>query len=521
MVEKSIATKLPQATNSTDLATRLTVWIPVFLVMIFIGLRIYHITTFGLWGGEAFTMIGSRQDWAGMFTYIIDDIVHPPLIYILLKLWIGIGGESVLWLKLLPDIFGILMVLPFFLLCRELNLKSSEMYLALLCMAVNGYLVHYSQELRMYSMLAFWSLCSFWLFIRYFKSTHQQTKILVALSIVNLLGIYSHYYGWLVVGMEFLFLLIWRRHVLRFAISIVVLLLCFSPWAFLVMREASAIGGLERNLGWIPKPGVIDVLNFYITLIGPMGTRYLKLLGLMIFNLPLLPWIWHIVRAGINPENEDLVVFSWLAMLSFVPVALVYIISQKYDQALWIDRYFIFIAAAYITLVAVAVNRLQPAWIRNLWIAVIVLWSVVAGITDLRTNRIAWSSPQLGSRIAWDDITRQMSEAELSQAYPIKVYTLPIVSKGHSTGDWAISTSLTYYLDALNDDRFQMVYAKDVNRVIENEQGDHFWIAYFDIADWRQPSPTPTLTNNGFRVGDEIVFNQLGNRLVLLPVWKQ
>jgi hypothetical protein len=75
-------------------------------------------------------------------------------------------------------------------------------------------------------------------------------------------------------------------------------------------------------------------------------------------------------------------------------------------QAVWIDRYFIFIAAAYMILIAVAVNRLQPAWIRNLWIAVIVTWSVVAGITDLRTNRIAWSSPLLGSRIPWGDIAR-------------------------------------------------------------------------------------------------------------------
>ena len=58
------------------------------VITIFVVLRIWHITTYSLWGGEAFTMIGATQEWNGMFSYIIADIVHPPLFYVLLKLWI-------------------------------------------------------------------------------------------------------------------------------------------------------------------------------------------------------------------------------------------------------------------------------------------------------------------------------------------------------------------------------------------------------------------------------------------------
>jgi uncharacterized membrane protein len=513
------------ATPKIDRLSNYTTWLPaltlVSLVTIFVALRIWHVTAYSLWGGEAFTMIGSRQTWNGMFSYIIADIVHPPLIYILLKLWIGLGGESVLWLKLLPDFFGIAMVVPFFLLCRELDLKTPETFLALLLMGVNGYLIHYAQELRMYSMLAFWSLCSFWLFVRYFKSAGPGDRELLVLTVVNLLAIYSHYYGWLVVGMELLFLLIWRRNVWAFGLSLVFLVLSFSPWAYFVIREARSIGGLERNLGWIPRPDLTDLLNFYSTLIGPLGSRYMKLLGLVLFNLPLLPWIWRTIRGGFKPENEDAVSLSWLSILAFLPVTLIYLISQKYDQALWIDRYFIFIASPYLLLVSVAINRWPNKALRNVWILLIALWAVAAGVIDLRTNRMAWSGPQLGSRVHWDFIAQQISAAETGQQGPIKIYTVPVFSKGQLTGDWAISTSLDYYFDSINDERFEMIYANNMQAVVDRAEDDHFWIGYFDITDWRVRSVVTMLNDNGYSVGKAITYKQLNNQIILIPVWRR
>lgn len=489
---------------------------------IFVVLRFWKIDAYSLWGGEAFTMIGVRQSWSGMFSYVIADVVHPPLFYILLKLWIALGGEAVVWLKLFPVLSSIVTLVPFYLLCRELELGLPETSLALFLAAVNGYLVHYAQELRMYSLFTCLAMVSFWLFIRFFKSTNRATTALVWLTLLNIALIYSHYYGWLVVGMEFLFLLIWQRQkLLTFGLSLLVLILAFAPWAYQVIRAAQAIGGLEKNLGWIPKPDLVDLLNFYSTLDGPLGSRYAKIIGLLLFALPIAIWLWKIVRSDSKTKQYDLILFSWLALLSFLPVIAIFIISYKLEQAEWIDRYFIFISMPYLMLVTAAVFQLEPKWLRNAWIVLIVIWSTIAGINDLRTNRMAWSSPQLGSRIEWDQLTLQMSQAELSQASPIKVYTLPIPSSGYFTGDWAISTSLEYFLDALNDDRFQMVYAQDVQQVIDQEQADHFWIAYFEIADWRQKSLAPVLSSNGFRVGDEIAFDHLGNRIVLLPVWRE
>ncbi len=507
----------------TSQAVSLPVALFVLVVLIFIALRFWKISSFSLWGGEAFTMIGVKQDWHGMFSYIIADIVHPPLFYIFLKLWILLGGQSILWLKLFPVLTGMGMIVPFYLLCREMGFKLPEISLALFLAAMNGYLIHYSQELRMYSLFTFLSMCSFWLFMRYFNSATGTTHQLVVLTVVNLFAIYAHYYGWLVVGMEFLFLLIWQRSkLLKFGLSALILLLVFAPWAYQVIREAQSIGGLARNLDWIPKPDLADILNFYASLNGPLGSRYLKLLVLLLFGLPIAFWLWKIIRSDSRRQDGESIAFSWLALLSSLPVIVIFLISQRLEQAVWIDRYFIFIAIPYLLLVAAAAYRLEPVWLRYTWIVSIVIWSLVAGVNDLRTNRMGWESPQLGSRVRWDDLARQLTETEKDSPGPINVYTFPVISKGLRTGDWASSTSLDYFLESSGEDRFQFVYARDVKALLNQPpQEDHFWIAFFELAGNDQRSPAVILTENGYRVGDAIMFEQVSNRVVLLPVWKK
>jgi uncharacterized membrane protein len=494
------------------------------LLALFVSLRFWHITTYSLWGGEAFSMIGVQQSWGDMFTYIVDDIVHPPLFYIILKLWIMIGGDSLLWLKLLPVITGVAVVFPFLLLCRELNFRLPEINLVLFLLAVNGYLIHYAQELRMYSMFMFLAMCSFWLFIRYFKSPGQPSGQLALLAAVNLPSIFTHYYGWVVVGMEFLFLLIWQRQkVLAFGLSMLFLFFCFAPWACLVVQEAHAIGGLDKNLDWIPKPGLTSIVNLYVTFNGPLGARYVKLLGLLIFGMPLLVWALKLVRNGSKQQNDGLIFFSWLALLAFLPVIALFLVSQRMDQAVWMDRYFLFIAIPYMMLVATAAYRLRPIWARNLWIAVIVLFSSLAGFNDLRTNRMAWESPQLGSRLMWDVLVNQMAAAETKTSAPINIYSLTVISKGYRTGDWAISTSIDYFLDLIGDYRFQIRYARDAQALLDQTEEDHFWVAFFELEEWPVTSPSRVLTDNGYRVEKELVFQQQNNvnKLVLLQTWRE
>jgi hypothetical protein len=208
--------------------------------------------------------------------------------------------------------------------------------------------------------------------------------------------------------------------------------------------------------------------------------------------------------------------------LSFLPVVALYLISQRLEQAVWIDRYFVFISIPYFMMVAVAVYRLELKWVRYAWVSIVILWSLSAGIHDLRSNRMAWEGAQMGSRITWDDMARQLIADETGESGPVKIYTLTVISKGLRTGDWAISTSIDYYLDSYGEDKFQMTYARDLQALLKRSPlEDHFWIAFFNLAESPQPHLIDVLKENGYRVGDPIVFQQMYNKVVLLPVWRK
>src|SRR5215212_6044549 len=132
MSRKAAITVGSQADGSISIPISLPAVLLTSSIAIFAIRRVYKIAAYSLWGGEAFSMIGAKQGWGDMFSYIITDIVHPPLFSVVLKLWILVGGESLLWLKLLPVLTGIGITVPFLLLCRELNLRQPVVNLAVL-----------------------------------------------------------------------------------------------------------------------------------------------------------------------------------------------------------------------------------------------------------------------------------------------------------------------------------------------------------------------------------------------------
>ena len=176
-------------------ATRVDLVIGVAAVAAFIVARLWHIGSFRVWFDEIFTLQASARDWGSLLWFVRTYDVHPPLFYMLAKLWLDLGGQSFLWLGLFPALTAIATLIPLRLLCDELRLTTREFNLVVVLMALNGYLVGYAQEFRVYDFLLLLAITSFWLFVRFNNRLPGEParRAILPLAIVNLLLVYTHY----------------------------------------------------------------------------------------------------------------------------------------------------------------------------------------------------------------------------------------------------------------------------------------------------------------------------------------
>ncbi|HSB09106.1 MAG TPA: glycosyltransferase family 39 protein [Blastocatellia bacterium] len=475
--------------------------------VIFVAARLWHLTSYGFFGDEVFTLWTSTQQWHSLFSWVVEDVVHPPLFYALLKIWIDIGGQSLLWIKLLPALLSIISLVPFFLLCRELRINSAASLLALWLMAVNGFLITHAQESRMYSLLLLLVLCSFWLFMKLQNCGRDTGRIHVALGAVNLLLVFTHYFGWVIVALEFVCLLIWRREqMLRFGMVAVVIAMCFSPWAYLVMSAARA-NPSRATFFWNRPPAWSELVGYYANLNGPLSYRW-KVFGTGAVMLVFLsPIVWRCVRVSRPRQPREESRFWFLILFAFVPVALAFVASYVLPQPVWAFRYLIIAAPAYFLALAVAVGRLTSTPIRIVFIMLIAGWAGLSGFTEM-LNR---------DRVAWEPLVNRMMQAEsVDEVDLMQTRTTPHSGIPVYVTDPNVGNTIQYYLDKAGETRFHIATVDNLSSPAE----ERWWAASIRYKHETEPPLQNALEKTGYHISDVIEARAAGHSAVLLRVLK-
>lgn len=472
------------------------------VVLLFIAARIYGLTGFSLWTDEIFSVKTAGLPWSDMFQRVVIDKVHPPLFYVLLKIWIMAGGESLLWLRLLPFFIAVASIIPFFLLCRELNLSAAAMNIALLLASVNGYLIFYAQEVRMYSFLLFFTIVSLWLFVAYVnRAKDNDERWLLLLAAANLLLIYTHYFGWLVVGVENLFLLFLnRRKFWWFSVSTVGLGLCFSPWAFLVIRAVLIREGPINGLDWIDRPGLHSLVEFFANLSGPLDFSGSTAVRLIVFGAPVILLVWHVLRRLRSFERNFSMAVIWLFLSFAFPLAFVYVFSILSPKSVWNERYLLIVVPSFLLLTAIALDELRPAWPRRAMIAAACVWAIAGGIHFIEKGNSL-------TRVAWQDMVARMIQAEPETAKDIKVYQF----------ETNYNRPIEYYLEEFQEKRFRTVIVGGAGEI----EDDRFWVAFREDRELeRELTVRETLESKGYQVTEEFGAGNARERAYLFSAQK-
>lgn len=213
------------------------VWLILLLILALAAfLRFYRIGAQSLWNDEGTSAALALRDLAAITRDAAHDI-HPPLYYWLLHFWVRLWGVSELALRSLSALLGVAAVALVFLIGEALFGAQVGMLAAFLS-ALSPFQVYYSQETRMYMLLAAIICLGTYALIRYaqvesfqrdepgergdkrksFSSAFSEIAVANRFAAVYALavamGLYTHYSFPILLGVwnaAYLAIWLWRR----------------------------------------------------------------------------------------------------------------------------------------------------------------------------------------------------------------------------------------------------------------------------------------------------------------------
>lgn len=488
------------------------------IFVLYVFARLWHLTDSCLWFDEIFSVHAAAHSWNNLFWFVAQDLIHPPLFYVLLKIWIAAGGESLFWLRLFPVFFSILSVAPFMLLCRELKLPFFTTSFALFFLAANGALIKYAQEVRMYSLLQFFSLASAYVFAGFW----QRGKNIQALCLINILLVYTHYFGWFVVVAQLTAILIWQRSKLKiFLATCAVCLLSYAPWIYMIFQAARINADVGQNIGWMSRPDFLALIQFAFDLIEPFyyqasnvdwASDYRVTIALLIIiGAAKILFLIKFKNHG-EAEKQN---FRLLAILIVVPLIIALTISLLAPFSIWGTRHLIIVFAPAALLIGVFLEKIENRTLRVLFAATTIFLFGVAFVIEARrpkANYIWCAWENLSSNVSNEQQTTKIYVFEDLVAYHfwfaerssqsnkiVKITNLPGVAEDRA-----------YFLPR----GFDAVQIVDFETISDNK----FYIAFRD-ADWNiHRPPLKNLVEKGYKFGEPKVYQAQGLKAFLVEV---
>lgn len=347
------------------------------IILVAAALRLPTLGVQSLWFDEAATWGQVNGSFAELI-YRTSADNYPPLYNILAWLAVQVLGDAEWVLRLPAALIAIANVPLLYLLGRKIAGPSAGLLAAAL-LALSAYHVWYSQEARMYSLLAFAATAYAWAVFRLLERRGSWATLL--LSVTGAILVYSHPYGaltWAGIGLGAVLVLVSRRDwagLGRLVGAGFATALIFLPWAIILLGRARVI---ETTGFWIEMPTAWSAFEDLYELSG-------HLIILVLVAVPLL----FVRRGRLVPLHlgfAPVFLASWVA----VPVLLGFAASLLFEP-IFHPRYLLGTLPAWILLYALVLMALLRSFrTRVIAAALTLLLSIVVLVTDSPAPRNDW-----------------------------------------------------------------------------------------------------------------------------------
>jgi uncharacterized membrane protein len=259
---------------------------------------------------------------------------HPPLYFVLLKVWSYIFGSSELALRSFSLCCGLLSFLVLFNLFRRRSKKNYTAWGVLVMLMFNPFLFYFFTEARMYALAFLLAALSFRYWIDYQENKKIKSKEFLYFCLSSIGLLYTHYYGLFFLSSLVFFELLrgrFKRSIFHHGLA----MFCFLPWGLVIRKQMSF-----HDVHWTD-----GVISFSESLMGYFKGISHLLLSPMV-NPLLHEWIFLIVL--LIALLAFLFYREWKFTLILLSVILIYGLQiYVFDQlvghhSILVPRYYMF-----------------------------------------------------------------------------------------------------------------------------------------------------------------------------------
>lgn len=337
------------------------------ITLLALALRLVFINV-PLWYDEACSHLVAKNSLPfGIDQFLLEkDLQHMPLYFYILNIWMSIFGESDISIRVLSLIFGLATVPLSYIVASKLHSKEIGI-LASIFVAVNAFLVLYSTEARMYSMVTFLALLSVNYLIDYNKNSDR--KSLIKLSVVNILIPYTltgaiafniaqlaSYLAYLAFSKKD------KTQLKDFVISQLISLVFLIPY-FMILSVYIKVRGefIVSHITPFMFVNFIEVVrNLLSTSLGKIywagyDAYFVNFAFFMFVIVPLCYLIVAIAKSLKENEKLTKVIFSIILLVFVFNIA-----CAMSKIIIFSPRYVIYIAPLLLILAAIGISKLKP-----------------------------------------------------------------------------------------------------------------------------------------------------------------
>jgi uncharacterized membrane protein len=343
----------------------------LLILLLGFSLRVVNINQ-SLWLDEAIsTVVAKDYSFLGIIFEFIKGDNHPPLFYLILKIWGNLFGFSDITLRFLPILFGTLTILFTYLFLKKLFDKKIA-FLGSFLLTISPLHIYYSQEIRMYPILSFWAILLMYLFI--FLVTERAKTIYWWLFAVLLIVLMATDYVGVFLLPVFLLIAYKEKFITKkFVLAFLPLIIVFISWIpiFWAQSETAKIQ-LSSLPGWRSLAGganLKEVMVLWMKFVLGRISFYPKIGYYLIVSLFSIPVIITLYKAHFNKKN------IWLWIYFLTPL----IGSFLFSFIIPVFNYFrfIYVLPAFYGLIAVGLFNLKNRTNQLILISLIIIGNII------------------------------------------------------------------------------------------------------------------------------------------------